>query len=59
MAIDKKFIDQFSHVTSKAALEVTFTNWSINFWSIDIKFFHQQIHLVLFCIQTLLNVYKH
>ena len=41
MAIDKKFIDQFIDVTSKAAFEVTFINWSINFLSIVIKFFHQ------------------
>ena len=40
MAIDKKFIDKFSQVTSKAALDVIFINLSIKFLSIVIKLFH-------------------
>ena len=59
MAIDKKFIEKFSQVTSKAALEVTLINLSINFLSIAIKFFHQLIHSQLFETQILLIFYKH
>ena len=40
MTLDKKFIDQFVKVTTRAALEVINSKVSINFLSRAIKFFH-------------------
>ena len=48
MAINKKFIDQFVDITSKAALADTFINLSTNFLFMDIKLFYLLNHLVQF-----------